>query len=157
MHSFWIHNLYLWLFIFASTLEVYGSCSLLMTGTTIPMLVLNVLKAKVAWNQLFTSYCVIMYRNMNVLNWTEIVFFHYHHMFDIMTTDIPIYLKMFVPLHSCHSGSYSTISGISWSSIIRVWMIPSLRFPLLTALIQQPWLPIVKWVSVPSSTNSPYN
>lgn len=51
--------------------------------------------------------------------------------------------------------SHSMHSAISAPSTISVWMIPSRLFPLLTAFTQQLWSPSVKWVSVPSSTNSP--
>lgn len=60
------------------------------------------------------------------------------------------------PLLWCGSPHcYSTHSAISAPSTIRVWMMPSRLFPLLTAFTQQLWSPSVKWVSVPSSTNSP--
>lgn len=67
---------------------------------------------------------------------------------------------MYIHPESSHASAaaprcHSTHSAISAPSTIRVWMIPSRLFPLLTAFTQQLWSPSVKWVSVPSSTNSP--
>lgn len=47
------------------------------------------------------------------------------------------------------------VSGISLSSIRRQCTIPSRFFPVVIAFTQQLCLPNEKWVSVPSSTNSP--
>lgn len=64
---------------------------------------------------------------------------------------------IFVCANSRRTEGYSNASGISLSSTMSVWIIPSLLFPLLTALMQQSCAPILKCVSVPSSTNSPWH
>ena len=59
---------------------------------------------------------------------------------------------------SSHSKSVlyrSFASGITVLFTMRLWMMPSRRFPLVTALMYAGMSPSVKCVSVPSSTNSP--
>lgn len=67
----------------------------------------------------------------------------------------PVYIHLSVSLSPSTHGVYSVHSATSFPSTRSVWIMPSLLLPLLTALMQQSWSPRVKWVSVPSSTNSP--
>lgn len=58
-------------------------------------------------------------------------------------------------LHSKWVLYRSFASGITVLFTMRLWMMPSRRFPLVTAFMYAGTSPSVKCVSVPSSTNSP--